>query len=98
MRLAAILPLTLLLGACAGESTRGCASLAGPAWRSMPAPPANAGALLATEGLPNDPDAVWFSAAGGQKLLACIYSRSLTNPGCSGASAYQFEQADGHWV
>ena len=98
LRASGALILIGLLGACAGESTRDCAALAGPSWVQMREPPANAASLLAIEGLPNDTDALWFSSGSGKKVLACIYARGLTSPGCGGATVYQFEQQQDRWV
>jgi hypothetical protein len=88
--------LLALGGGCAGEATRHCSTLAGQGWARMPAPD-NAARLLGMQGMPNDPDTLWF-AKGDDRRLACIYAGSLTNPGCGAATVYEYAKVEDRWT
>jgi hypothetical protein len=95
---AALIPLTFfLLSGCASEASRHCSTLAGQTWTRMPAAPDNAEALLAMEGQPNDRDTIWYSN-GDNRVLACIYAGSLTNPGCGAATVYEYAKVEDRWT
>lgn len=88
--------LAALLTGCAGR-TRDCAALAGPGWKPLPAPPADAAELLTRANLASDNDLLWFGQ-GPDKVLICDHSPSLVNPGCGGSTAYPFERVNQRWV
>lgn len=96
MRFAPVFIACMLLTACASDSLRHCADLAGSRWSRLPSAPPNAAALLAMEGIPNDVDALWFGH-GPDALVACIYSGGLTSPGCGAATVYEFARRDDRW-
>ncbi len=88
--------LVFTLAGCASDATRHCSELAGSSWTRLPSQPANAGELLAMEGLPNDSDAIWF-ANGDKRLVACIYAGGLNSPGCGAAMVYEYGKLGDHW-
>lgn len=96
LRLGLIALAALLLAACAGQARRDCQALAGTSWSLLSRPPQNSANLLALVGMPDDSGALWY-ARGDNQLLACMYARGLTSPGCGGATVYQFGRRGERW-
>jgi hypothetical protein len=88
--------IALTLAGCASDAMHHCSTLAGRSWTRLSGAPANSAQLLAMEGLPNDSDALWF-ANGEDRVLACIYARGLTSPGCGAAIVYEYAKLEDHW-
>jgi hypothetical protein len=95
MRLA-ILSIALILGGCASDAARHCNTLAGSSWALLSRPPDNAEALLAMEGIPYEGDIRWYGI-GEDRVMACVYAGSLTNPGCGAATVYEYKLLEGRW-
>lgn len=98
MRVFSCLALTAcaLFAGCASNRVEDCQKLAGPGWTELSKAPANAPDLLMLQNLPTGIDAVWL-AKGPSRVMACVYSPPMNNPGCSNSTAYVFANEQGRW-